>query len=465
MNKYKKLGKNVLLLTLGNFSSSLLRFLLVPLYTVCLTVEEYGTSDLISTSVNLIIPFLTLLIYESVFRFSLDSIEDRKQIFSIGFWIIVLGCILCCLLSPVLKLFEPLTGLGLYFILYFVSLSLYNLVMQFIKSENVSIYSISGLINTGIYLGLNILFLLVLNLGIKGYLLAFIFSHLFVVLFAFFASKLYRYICFFTKIKFNKVKEMLKYSVPIIPNSISWWISDSSDKYILILFYGVSVNGLYSIAYKIPTILTMMVTIFISAWQISAVDNFGSQESRDFFSDIFSKYEALLFICLASLIAFTKMLSSILFLNEFYEAWVFTPVLLVASLFNSFSAFWGSIYTSAKKTKMLFLSTTVAAALNIILNFILIPRYSAMGAAVATMISYFVIWVIRIIDSRKIVIFDIKYFRIVFSVIVIAIEMFFIYQAESIFSSYALICLIIILCLYFKQLIDILRKFLGIKAV
>ena len=411
MKSYKKLGKNILLLTIGSFASKVLTFLLVPFYTAILTTAEYGTSDLITTSVNLVLPVFTVLVYESVMRYALDN-RDGKQVFSIGLYITIFGCIILTCFSPLLLLFKDIKNYIWLFVLYYSTLAIYNLVLQFVKGiEKVVIYSFAGVLNTLIYIGCNVLFLLVLDMRIEGYLLAAIIAHMVSAIFVFIVAKLYKVILPFKMINKNQGKEMLRYSAPMIPNAISWWISNSSDKYILTLFCGVAVTGIYSVAYKIPSILTMLVSIFISAWQISSVENFGSDESKKFYEDIYDKYESLLFLVAAFLIAFTKIFAELLFSNDFFEAWHFVPVLIYAFVFNSLASYYGSIYTAAKKTKMLFYSTIIGAGMNIVLNFSLIIPFGAQGAAIATAISYFVVWLVRLIDSKKILKFKVHWKR------------------------------------------------------
>lgn len=423
MGSYKKLGKNVVLLTLGNFASKLLSFLLVPLYTSVLTTEEYGIADLLTTSINLILPIFSILVYEAVMRFALDKESDKKQVFSVGLYTTAAGSVIVLIGTQFFRLSPDLKPYIWLFVLYYITLAFYNLITQFVKGiEKVFVYSVSGVINTLIFILCNILFLVVFKTGVEGYLWAFIIGHFVASVYAFLFGKVKNYIVFWGKTKKEYYKQMFKYSLPMIPNSISWWISNSSNKYILTFFWGAAVNGIFSVAFKIPSILTIVVNIFISAWQISAVENFGSEESKRFYADIYNKYESILYIGCAGLVGVTTILARFLFANEFYQAWVFTPVLVCAAVFNSLAAFYGSVYTSAKRTKVLFYSTLLGAGANIALNLLLIPKFGAMGASVATLLSYVAIWLVRAIDSRKILPFAIRIKRNIAVYFIIAAE-------------------------------------------
>lgn len=409
MKGYRKLGKNIILLTIGNFASKVLSFFLVPFYTAVLSTKEYGTADILTTTINLILPIFSMLIYESVLRFLLDENCDKKQIITIGITVNLLGFIVFLIFSPLCFFISNIKKYYIIFIMYYLSSSLYNITSQYIKGiEDVQLFTFGGVLNTFLTILFNIIFLLHFKLGVFGYLSSFILSQLFISLLFIIKGQVLKEILSIKKVDFLLARKMLNYSIPMIPNSLSWWISDSSDKYLITFFKGVSITGLYSVAYKIPTLLTVLTSIFMSAWQISSVENFGTEENRKFFSDIYVKYASCTIILCTGLITFAKIISKFLFSNSFFDAWIFTPVLLLGFVFNSMSAFLGTVYTAAKKTQMLFYSTLIGAFVNIFLNIILIQKYSALGAAIATMLSYFFVWMIRFFNSHKIMKLDIN---------------------------------------------------------
>lgn len=403
MGQYSKLGKNVALITLGNFASKILSFFLIPLYTAVLTTAEYGTADLMTTTINLLSPFFTLLISEAVMRYALDDGKDKKQVFTIGMVITFIGFLVMMLFSPLVLLSKDIKPYFWYFIFYYLFVTLHSGISQFVKGiEKVTVYSLSGVIQTICFILLNIILLLVVKTGVIGYLLSLIISNAVACAFLWFGAKLSKYIIKPNKIDKALLKEMLKYSVPMIPNSLSWWISNSSDKYLLTFFSGVAVTGVYSVSQRIPSMFSIISTIFMGAWQISAVEDFGSEKSKRFYSNIYNQYSVFNVLIVSILICICKILAKFLFAKDFFVGWKYVPVLLFAFLFSAMASFLGTIYTSAKKTKMLFVSTIAAAIINIILNIIFIPIWDAQGAAIATFVSYFVVWLMRLIDTRKI---------------------------------------------------------------
>ena len=400
--EYKKLINNIGLIAIGSFASSLLGMLLIPFYTAVLSTADYGISDLISTTTSLLYPIATMVISEAIMRFALDKDVNKQEVYSIGISVALTGFLIILLFSPVIK-WSPIGAYYGYFLLYYLSTCLYSITSSFVKGlEDVKTYSFAGLMNSVMVIVCNLFFLLGLKIGIVGYLLSSIIRHISAILFMFLRAGLHRYIIPFWTIDWQIMRQMLKYSIPMIPNGISWWIANSSDKYILNHYADVSQVGIYAVSYKIPTIMITVMGFFITAWQISAVEDFGSERSQQFFSDIYKKCFALNALIAATLIAFSKVFAGFLYSADFFAAWRYVPVLIIANVCNGMSSFLGTIYTASKKTKMLSVSTMIGAVSNIVMNFVLIPSMGAMGAAIATALSYAIIWFIRIVNTRRI---------------------------------------------------------------
>ena len=448
MTSYRKLGKNMISLTIGNFASKLLSFLFVPFYTSVLSTSEYGTADLVTTTVTLLFPFFSLIICESMMRFALNKDEDPEKVYHTGMLVWGIGFIAMLICSPIIFLFNSLKDYWLLIVLYYLAYSLSTNIGYFTRGvEKVVLYTISGIVATAATIGLNLLFLLGLKLGIEGYLLSSIIANIVSTLVMIIGGSFYKYKFKIRNVDKDLLKRMMKYSLPMIPNSASWWVSNSSDKYILIAFAGVAANGIYSVSYKIPTIITIVTSIFATAWRISAVEEFGSEASRKFYSDVYGMYVTLTAFMASALMLMNKPLSTFLYQKDFYQAWQFVPVLLVASVIHAYCEFFGTIYTSSMKTKMLFYSTVIGAATNVLLNFMLIPEFAAMGAAIATMISYLVVWLVRMIHSSKIMKLHYNYLSDISCFVLILIQMVIAsmnLKYEIVFSAVLLTLIVIV---------------------
>jgi O-antigen/teichoic acid export membrane protein len=418
-SKYKKLSQNVGLVTIGQFSSKILTFLLVPLYTSVLTTSEFGIYDLIMSAILLLSPLLTITIGESVFRFSLEK-EKYEQIISAAFYIIVFSTLILLLLYPVSVLINLFDGYYVWLVIIYFVHNIHLVLLQYTKGLNkLKLFSISGIISTLVTILLNVLLLVVFDFGIIGYMVSFLVAHITIIIIIISKLKIYKLVVKVSNININFLKKLLKYSFPMVPNSISWWVSNAMDKFLIRVLFSASMVGIYSVAYKIPSILSILATIFMTAWYISSVDNFGSDESKSFFSVVFNLFSSLIFVSTSGLVLFSKHIGSIMYRKDFFEAWSISTILILGYMFFSLSLFFASIYTASKKTKTLFYSTLIAAIINLILNIILIPKYSMLGASIATVISYFSIFIYRYVYSKNIIRFSIKTKKMISSISII----------------------------------------------
>lgn len=409
VNPYKKLGKNISIISLGSFASKIISFLFVPFYTAVLQTEEFGIADMITTTFSLILPFFSLEIRAAMLRFALDKAGNHSDILKTGTVIMFISFLVVLLCSPVALLVDELRGYYALLLFYYLAFMMQSGLAYYVQGiELIKIYAIGGVINVLALVVLNIVFLLGFKWGVFGYLLAYSLAYAVSFVYMFISGKIWRY--YKGKGWFHKklAGEMLRYCVPLMPNSISWWISNSSDKYVLSLFCGPAVTGIYAVAYKIPSAIHIFITIFYNAWSISAVDDFGSEKTRQFYSDVYNKFLSFMILAAAGMIWWDKLLAKILYSRDFYQAWKFVPVLVLAVVVHGAGSFLGSVYTSAKRTGIILYSTIAGAVVNVALNFAMIPVWGTYGAALATLISYGVIWIIRMCNARKIMKLDLK---------------------------------------------------------
>lgn len=406
MKKYVELLKNIGILTLSNFGSKLLSFLLVPLYTSVLSTEEYGNFDFINVTISLLIPLLTLNISEGALRFLLDSNRTEKEkndITSITCRYAITSTIIVIIFSVINYKFNFISILKenfVFFIVFYLVSVMYQSIQNLTRGyDRLSDIAIAGIINSIFMIFLNILFLLVFKIGLLGYFLASIVSTGISTIFLMCRLKILKKIYN----KTNKIieRKMITYSKPLMLNSIGWWITNISDRYIITFMCGISENGIYSVAYKIPSILSIIQNIVNQAWTISAVKNINCDKDNKFVKNVYSFYNFLMVICCSSLIILTKILAKMLYNNEFYNAWRYMPFLLISIVFGALSGLLGGLFSAEKNTKILGYTTIGGAIINIVLNFILINNIGPMGAAISTAISYCVVWIIRIIVVEK----------------------------------------------------------------
>lgn len=448
------------LLFISNFSSKILVFLLVPLYTSVLSTEEYGTYDVIYTTAHLLAPILTLNISNAVMRFSIgEERRTQEETFTCGAKFVGLSIFLTALVTLFGKIFLPhgsFTPYLVHFLLIFASLVLHDLVVQFARGiDDISGIAISGVLSTLTSITLNILFLLYLRLGIDGYFYAIVISSLIPAIFLALRNRLWTYFSanfrWFSLSQYEK--EMLNYSIPIIWVVLYWQINNAADRYAVTFFCGVDVNGLYSVAHKIPAILNTLQGIFIQAWQLSAIKEYDAQKGELFYRRIYQGCQMIMTILCSGLLLFNKVVSHILFAKEFYAAWVFAPFLLLSIVFNILSGVAGSVFSATKDSRKLATSAIVGASANVVLNIILCFFIGAIGAAIATFISSVVIWFMRMKALRKHMHLKLNYKRhaLQYALLVVqAVLMICVRDNAVLYITQALLLLAITLVSYFE---------------
>lgn len=407
--KYINLVKNIGVFALSNFSVRVVTFLVLPLYTYYLSTSEYAIVDLVNTTAQLVLPFLSLCIVEAVLRFGISAEFDLKTIFTNGFLVITVGCMTLPIFLFVFKQFVEFDGLEVYFIVIYLLQVFNSLFSAFYKAiSRVKEMAVISMISSIAIVLFNVLFIAVMKRGVEGYFSAVIFGNLLGTILYVFVARLYRY---FRLKSFNKdiMKEMLTYSIPLIPNALFWWINSSMDKYSLTVLTSLSVVGIYSVAMKIPTIVTTVNSIFTQAWNLSAFQSYNDEDSKEFYNNMYVIFRNLMLICTCGIILFSRVFALFLFSKDFYAAWVYVPVLTAGVYYNSISGFLGSLFTAAKKTKYIFYTTGLGALVNIILNIVLIHLLGGQGAAIATLTSYVVVMIFRAVKVRKLVNMNINY--------------------------------------------------------
>lgn len=411
-------------MTISNFASKILSFLLVPLYTNVLTTSEYGIFDFYVTFVLLLMPLLTSNILDAVLRFSLDKENDPRDIFSVGLKYCIIADLICLLIVIInlkLCIVVTLTRYPIYFILYFATIVLQELMNQFARGlEKISDVAVGGIINSVTVVSLNLYFLLYLRLGIDGYFLSYIVAYTITSVYLIARVQAWRYIVWNEHNKILK-KEMLSYSRPLILQNIGSWINNLSDRYIVIWLCGTAASGVYSVSYKIPSMLTVFQTIFSQAWTISAVKSYDEKQD-DFYEEIYRMYNLGMVILCSILILLEKWVAKLLFAKEFYLAWQYAPFLIVSVVFNSMASLLGGILTAAKKSNEMATTMTAGAAINTVLNIILVLLWGPVGAAVATLVSYFLVWITRVVAVHKLVTIKIKLKRDIFVYIILVLQ-------------------------------------------
>ena len=451
MNRYKYLFKNIGILTLSSFATKLLSFFLVPLYTNILTTTEYGTYDLLNSTIGILLPILTLDIQEAVLRFALDKKESRNAIVSISAKYLLISNAAVAIGLIVNKIFgfsSIIADYALLFFLMFFVQSLLGVMTCYTRGiDKVADLSISSVITSVVTITCNILFLVAFKWGLLGYFAANIIGPLVQCVYLLFRSNYLKYIkC----VKYSlEEREMLSYSKPLIANGIAWWVNNVSDRYVIVFFCGLAENGIYSVAGKIPSILNVFQNIFNQAWTLSAVKDFDPEDKSGFFSNTYRVYNCLMTIICSGIILFDKILAKFLYAKDFFAAWKYVPWLTIAILFGALSGYIGGFFSAVKNSKIFATSTAAGAIVNLILNFAFTPFYGAIGAAIATAICYIVVWAFRFYQSRKYIKMKVNIIRDIFSYVLLVVQTVVLTVSEGAIMYVLIGAIFLVICLIY----------------
>lgn len=461
-SKNKYLFKNTLIFALGNFGTKFISFLLVPIYTNILATNEYGIIDLMQTLAMVLVPILTCNICEAVMRFSLDKGVDHKKILNVGIFSLLVATIVG--LSVFVLSFGKslISEYVVYLYLYILTLAYSQMFMCYLRGRELLLqYAIGNIFQSLCIACFNILLLVILKRGIRGYFEAYILAYVFTTIYALIAGKIYKEL---GKISVDKSlgKEMFRYSIVLVPNSFMWWIINSSDRIMLTMMVGASVNGLFSIAYKIPTLLSTVTSVFNQAWSYSAIREQGAKDEEEYNNAVYQRLVSVVMICASLLMFILKPFMQVYVGDEYFEAWRYMPVLIMGFVFSTLGTFFSTSYT-VHKDSMGFLKSGMAGAfVNVLLNVMLIPVWGAMGAAIATLISYFTVFSYRAKDIRKYVKYNVMKRKYLIGYSILFLQMITLYL-ETVSGTFLLTLETVVVCIVFRdflsEMLTMMKKF------
>lgn len=421
-NKYKELFKDTIIFAVGNLGSKMILFFLVPLYTNYLTAEEYGTADLIFTVAQLVVPVVSLTIYDAVIRFGLDKKNRPEDVLKVGITIGIMGVICTVLITPIWNIYSPISAWKWYLCIYVIGSFALSILKSYLKVKGLNKrFAEASVLQTLIMALLNILFLVCYRTGVKGYMIANIVAVYTSVVISALWGRVFEDL---KRSKFNRdlLCGMVRYSAPLILNDLSWWVIHSSDKFMIEAMIGATALGLYTVATKIPSLINVMISIFGQAWGISSIKEVESTNDTTFYTKVFEGYTYITFFSCLILVFIIKPFMSIYVGVDFRESWVFVPMLLVSAVFSAVSSYYGQMYGALKKSWNSMVSTVVAALVNIVANYYFIPIIGINGAVIGTVLAYIVLMLVRMVDVGKHINLSINYRRFALNCIVVMLQ-------------------------------------------
>lgn len=403
MRREKELVKNTLILSISMFVPKISSMITLPIITAYVSKTELGTFDLIGTIACLLLPLITLQIQTAAFRFLIDvrNNQDKTEciISTIFFFVLFVSSISIVIIFFCLYKLDMLIRIlmSLYFLTYITVTTLQQVARGISKNE---VYSLSAVVQTFFNVTLIILFVMFMQMGLRGLLISSIVSSLSADFVLLLKGDIVGRISI-KKISLNKLKEMLSYSWPMVPNSLSLWVMSLSDRLVITSFLGLEANAIYAIANKIPLLFDSVQATFIQAWQENASISSRDFDSNEYYSKMFDSVSCILSGLMCILVAFTPLIFKLFIRGEYIESYYQMPLLFMGMLFSCLSSFLGGIYVAFKRTKNVGITTSVAALINLILDFLLINKIGIFAGSISTLISYFALLIYRMWDVLR----------------------------------------------------------------
>lgn len=433
MKKEASLGKLTIMYAFGNFSSKILRFGMFFIYTFFLSKEDIGFYDLVVTSVLIATPLISCQVYDALFR---NILETNKSSLIAKYLTnsLVLICINLLIFTFAFFAFGSYLNVEfkVFIYLYVVSETIYLLFPQLARGvgEN-RIFVSAGILYSLILFTSSILLLVVFKFGVKGLIISSILAGGIGSVFIFIRLNASKYIRF-NSLSFETIKAMANYSLPLIPNTLSWWAISNANRFLILKDLGLEANGFYAVGQKLPAILMMLTSIFNLAWTEKAILAYTGSSRTGYFNEVFNKYLTLLFSLVLIMISTSKIVLLFIVDSSYFSIWKFLPFLYVATFFQALSTFLGTGYISSKETKGAFFTTVYGSVINLILAYLLIPILGLNGAALAVCIGFYVMFQIRFFSTKKY--FEVKISKSkVFKLIFLAVIVGLIYMKEDLY--------------------------------
>lgn len=400
----KRLVINTGLVAIGNMGAKVIAFLLLPLYTSLLTTEEYGDYDYIITIITFLSPIITMCLHEAMFRYLIDAKTDdgKKKVLSFSLVVILLSCLLSLVIIYIVSLFIDLKYTIL-LLTNIVASILYSFFTSALRGlGKVREYALFSSIKNISQVALNVVAILLLKWGVTGLLLSAIAAELLGAMACIIGGRLWRYISF-RSVRFGEAKAMMKYAIPLIPNSISASIINLADRVMITNMIGSDANGIYAIAYKFPNVFETVYHYFYTAWCESSARLLNGEGSEvvPVYNQLKKTINNFLFGTMLVAIAGMAILFRIFVKGDYTAGFSCVPVLMFSIYFTCLGGYYTGIFTAFKKTNVILISTLTAAVVNVVLNAIFLTKWGIIWAATTTLISTALMCLIRFVAVQK----------------------------------------------------------------
>jgi len=456
MSREKDLVKNTLVLSIGKFMPKLIAIVTLPILTQYLTKREYGTYDLITTLVMLVIPIATLQIQSAAFRFLIDCRGDKEKSSEIISNIFVVTIPISLIASIVIQFFfaEWSVYIRVFIALYFFLDTIHLTIAQVARGiGNNRAFSVGAIIVSATSMVTVVITVLWLRTGLLGVTIALTMAQLISTIYLIVKTDFFSYLSI-EKISINRIKELLAYSWPMVPNNLSAWVLKLSDRLVISGFLGLEANAVYSVANKIPSMLSMAQSIMVMAWQENASIAANDADADQYYTKMLDRVFNLMFGCTVLLIAATPILFRLLIRGDYAEAYYHMPVLILAMFFFVMSSYFGGIYIAHKRTVNVGISTMVAAGINLAIDLAFVKVIGVWAGSLSTLVAYAVLYFYRMFNCQKFQRIEVHYLKQVLMILVMVLLLVSCFLQQRILNIINIIAAVILFWYFNRDVVN-----------
>lgn len=405
MSKETKLLKNTAIIAIGNICTKCISFFMLPLYTALLSTNDYGTVDMITTYTSLLVIIFNFQLEQGIFRYLIEARGNRQKqneyITSVLCFLIAVNISMLVVGGFVLSRFKyQYTA----YLLISIFINVFNSVILAIPrglGDNTT-YAIGSCMNGSFQVILNVIFIAYLHFKVEGMLMAGMLAMSISMIYILTRIKLWKYIKI-SYFKMDSLREIMAYSLPLIPYTLTWWVMSASNRMVINVFLGTSFNGIFAVANKFPSLFSMVTNIFQLSWLESASENVNDEGREKYYQSVMDKTIRFYSSSNLLIIAVIPFVFTILINENFANAYNYIPILMTGAMFHSITALYGSIYFAFKETKTVAKTTIFSAIINVVISLALVKAIGLYAAALATMIANISVTVIRHFDIKRMV--------------------------------------------------------------
>ena len=394
----KKTINKLFYYAVGTFGSKVIYFLLVPFYSFFLSKSDLGLYDIILASLTILTPIITIQVSDAVYRELHDptkqSLKSAKA-FSSGLSVIFFGLLIFVFIAFI---FYNLFANKIFYELVLIqsSFTFYIFFQQSLRGLSLNKeYALMGTMNAFLLILFSIILIYFFTIELRNILLAIACAQSISIIFAIYKINFFK-LFEIKNISKAKVYELINYSLPLLPNTLSWWLIDLGSRYIILLFIGIEENGLYAVAARYAGIIALVNSIFILSWQDYVINSKSKISlNTNYFSSYLNFFIAFQIGLVILLTSFSNELIYFTTPADFHNAAKYLPILLISSAFASFCGFYGAFYLKEKRTKKIFTTTLIGSIINIAFCIALINYLGLYAVAAASFVGFLITFLLR----------------------------------------------------------------------